>query len=821
MRHILRMTAFGAWLAVTPALAQTPAPAGVEPSASEPAVTRRLDAASLSRQLEESDALLRAVREQLPEPEDYLEIASNLAGLEEQVEEAERATRRRLDSPGSSIELRDVGAEWARLKDRISRQQADVQDYLAPLQRSADEIDAQQVRWKSTLDALDASFPAELKGRATTTVKALATAESDVLERTAQAIALSVRLSTLQDTADTLSTTVERTVREQLWSRDAPSLWALVASDEAPAPLREVAAASAEHRAVGLGAYLASDAVRLWAHLFLTLLIGVGTMRLSRMPAEHQPPGESLRWRVILTRPLSAGLVMSLGLGGWLHANAPSAFWTCVFVVALVPFGRVLTSLVSSSASRGILGLFALYFLDRFGALLMGQTLTYRIVLLTVAGAGLLGAIVAARRLAPQRLPVGERSGTALRPLFQSAAALFGVAMLAGAVGMVSLAALIVQATLESLLLLVVLGLTERLLEGVLQLALHLPAVRALRMVERHADAIAHRGRRLLTFATALLWVAGTLFLFGMLDPVVRVLGDVLGAKASAGTLTFSLGAVLAFGLVISGTLWLSRMVGFVLDEDVLPRMALPRGVPVTISKTAQYAALAVGFLIAFAAAGVEVTQFAFLAGALGVGIGFGLQTIVNNFVSGLILLYERPIKEGDVIEVGTLLGTIQHIGIRACRVRTLDGAEVIVPNASLVSDNVINWTLTDRLRRLDLPIGVAYGSDLTAVQVLLRECMDDLPGLLTQPAPVVFFMGFGDSSLDFRLRGWTQFDDQFQVRSELGIRVNERLAAAGVAIPFPQRDLHLRSIDADAAEALRAPPAPHPEVRPPEPEPS
>ena len=172
------------------------------------------------------------------------------------------------------------------------------------------------------------------------------------------------------------------------------------------------------------------------------------------------------------------------------------------------------------------------------------------------------------------------------------------------------------------------------------------------------------------------------------------------------------------------------------LDEDVLPRLTLPRGVPAAISTGAHYVILVAGFLIAIGAAGFDLGKFTLLAGALGVGIGFGLQNVVNNFVSGLILLFERPVQTGDTIEVGPLSGEVMRIGIRSSTIRTSDGADVIVPNASLISERLVNWTFSDRSRRIDLDVGVAYGSDPNKVLALLLETARAHGEVMSLPEP-------------------------------------------------------------------------------------
>ncbi len=230
------------------------------------------------------------------------------------------------------------------------------------------------------------------------------------------------------------------------------------------------------------------------------------------------------------------------------------------------------------------------------------------------------------------------------------------------------------------------------------------------------------------------------------------------------------------------------------LEEDVYPRGQLTRGLPNTVSSLLHYAILFAGFALAVAALGFDLNRVTILAGAFGVGIGFGLQNVVNNFVSGLILLVERPINVGDAVQLGDVSGEVRRIGIRASTLRTWEGAEVIVPNGTLVSERLTNWTLSDRMRRIDLSVLVTYGSDPAQVLEILRDVARSHPLVLREPEPIALFIRFGDYALHFELRVWTdQFDLWLQTRSELGLALHAALAAAKIEIPVPQQDIRLR----------------------------
>ena len=231
-----------------------------------------------------------------------------------------------------------------------------------------------------------------------------------------------------------------------------------------------------------------------------------------------------------------------------------------------------------------------------------------------------------------------------------------------------------------------------------------------------------------------------------------------------------------------------------------MPRVDLPKGVPETISRLTRYAVIAVGAVIASAAAGLDISRITIIIGALGVGVGFGLQNIVNNFVSGLILLFERPIRVGDTLDLGTTGGVVENIGMRASIVSTWDGAEVIIPNASLISEDVTNWTLSHDHRRMVIQVGVAYGADPEKAAQLIVDVANDHKDVDANPEPTCLFAGFGDSALDFQLRAWTTDSANARVASDLRFAIVRKLAEAGIEIPFPQRDLHLRTADPEAA---------------------
>ncbi len=214
-----------------------------------------------------------------------------------------------------------------------------------------------------------------------------------------------------------------------------------------------------------------------------------------------------------------------------------------------------------------------------------------------------------------------------------------------------------------------------------------------------------------------------------------------------------------------------------------------------TLKRLIHYAILTVGFLIAVDFIGIDLTNLAVVAGFLSVGIGFGLRNIASNFISGIILMIERPISVGDFITVDDFLGTVQTIGLRATVFQTVDNQSIVIPNSTFLEQNVINWTRGEDEIRLRFSVGVAYGSDIEKVKSVLLEAAGKHEAVLENPPPEVVFQEFGNSSLDFELRVWiSHANDRVPVRDELNTLINNFFLENDLEIPFPQRDLHLRS---------------------------
>ncbi|MCP4076388.1 MAG: mechanosensitive ion channel family protein [Gammaproteobacteria bacterium] len=295
------------------------------------------------------------------------------------------------------------------------------------------------------------------------------------------------------------------------------------------------------------------------------------------------------------------------------------------------------------------------------------------------------------------------------------------------------------------------------------------------------------------------IFLVAFLRIWGLPDTILITLKDSVIDGFNIGTVRIEplkiIFALLTFAIMLSIVGWVKRR----MDKSWLSRSRMDRGSKEAMISLTGYFGVAVAFLIGLSIAGFELANIALIAGALSVGIGFGLQNIVNNFISGVILLFERPIKTGDWIEVGGTEGYVKKISIRSTQIQTFDRADIMVPNSELISSQVTNWMFRDSIGRIIVPIGVAYGTDPEKVKEILLDIAYQHDSIITKSPilakPWVFFKEFGDSSLNFELRCFIKVaDDRKVVTSDINFKLEKALRKAGIEIPFPQRDVHIIS---------------------------
>ncbi len=597
---------------------------------------------------------------------------------------------------------------------------------------------------------------------------------------------------------------VVREVAEQdrrLVTMDTPPLWQAIREADALEPV-----GTGLRRSIEIETAFARDFDA--AHARLLPLLGgfaVGLLplifwlrrRARKLVAAGQLGESALH---ALARPWAAWLLL-VAAGAVLYGlQGPNLRQQLVMLLAWIPVLGLLQRRMLSVIGPWAYLSAIFYFLNVVVSLLVGNPLLFRLLLL---GINLLMLLTLGWHILRSRRTVDEGEvqfqASTWHVVAWLACGVLAVAAASNLFGNISLSTMLVSATLESSYVALAMYAGSKVLLALLQVTLAGP--RFARVSARYASsllpAVVNLGRALLVVG----WLLFTLQAFRIYRPVSSFALTVLTHQFKLGELSLSLGSLLSFAVATWAAFWVAKTIRQVLAEDILPSLSLPRGVGNSVSSLSYYVILFLGLLAALAAAGFQIGQLTLVFGALGVGIGFGLQDVVRNFVAGMILMFERPIQRGDTVEVAGMLGTVREIGLRATIVTTFEGADVVVPNGMLLADKVVNWTLNGTRRRFDLNISTLYSADPKRTIDLLVEIARSCNGVAASPAPACIMTGLGPGELQFNVRAWiNDFGDWVSVRSELAMKIRDGLAEAGIEVPRPQRELIVRNMPNEAA---------------------
>ena len=821
MRRIAGGLCVVLWLsmAALPAFAQAKAVAAPAPAAAQgPKAPRAIPVADIPLRADTDERFAEAVTLRALEEDPTDRLAPQLDAIARSVDEKAKMFRAGDLRALPVMRLESFERHWKFDARRFARWQEDMRTATAPYGQSAAQLAHRRADWEATQEmARGGNMPAALASRVDALVAQLKAAEQALSKPLARQIALGRRANLvdariqvgLRSVADAIDYIDSRLIR-----LDSPPLWkarqADADSDDAMTSIKNglgiEARFLAEYGASDFGNQRALHVLQVLL-LPLLLLLSWRSRRARREAAkagiEPEPMDATTR---VLQRPFSSWLLLSMMGVLVFEPDAPLLAHQVAMLVALVPVLRLLPP-----QAKRLLGLWpyvatALYLLERIAIFFLANALVYRwyhLVLATLALLLTLGLLWRSRQHTHSGLE--GRMGRAVHVAAWFSVAALAVSIVANIVGNVSLAEMLSSAVIDSGYLGLVLYAGMTVAIALLQLLLARGGDARLRVVRENATPLFTLIVRLLSLVAIAGWVVFAMNRFRVFRPVYAFFESILTHSFQIGEIGLSLGHVLVFFVSIYVAFWAAKATRYLLQEEVLTRMSLPRGVGNSVASLTYYAVLLLGALVALTAAGFKMTQLAFIFGALGVGIGFGLQNVVNNFVSGLILMFERPIQPGDVVEITGTSGRVREIGMRATTIKTFDGADVVVPNGTLLSEKLTNWTLLDRNRRLDIDIGVAYGSDPAQLAALLQRTALQTTGIVSNPEPVVLFLGFGASALNFGVRAWTyDYDNSATIRSDLVTRIYSALNEAGIEMPFPQQDIHLRSVSQEAVERLR-----------------
>lgn len=785
------------------------APAPVTTPQLPAAIPEQATAIPLPDVAAKSQVLAQALRDaagSLPTRDQITEVQSSIADLEPSLETKQQEVNALLAATPNSLEIREEENYWRGIKSYTNGWQQQLLNWANSAQTTLTMLDAQEPAWAATLaenqDNHELGPVLSLLQGNLADIRKLRQQAQETLQLV---VNLQIKVSTFDQISDDLISRLiqARTkLKGHILDRDSLPLWDVNArheQGETSSVFRSVTG-----RWISIVAFLQENRGTI---LFLILLFFGSELlsyHLHQIVKDKQPDDEieADTYR-ILEHWFAVGLLPPLILGYVLAPSAPVTVLGLVILVSFFPILIILPRLLSRPL-RLVLYAFAVIYAFNWAVSWISLNPVSRRELQFVTNALL--CLVLGYLVRPSVSLSRDETwwGRLVLLGVRAAVAVLAISLVADLFGYMKLAHYLALACVYSAFVGLSVATFNRVAMLLLTVGLRSPKAESIAAVRLHRDGICRWVPRALKWAGALIWASALLDLLGIQDGAAAALNGLLDFRIAGSSSGATVGGVFGFFLILAVGYAVANVIRFFFREELFRRIHMSRGLPELIASIIYYLLMLIVFLAAINAAGIELNKFTVLTGAFGVGIGFGLQNIINNFVSGLILQFERPVHINDIIEVDNNTGKVTRIGIRSSTIQTVQGAEVIIPNANLISSKVINWTLSESQRRREFLVGVAYGTDPKVVLNILREAASKHELVLTKPEPMVYFTGFGDNALNFELHFWVmQENNGMLITSEVAMAAMEMFEEAGIEIPFPQRDLHLRSIDPSAAGML------------------
>ncbi len=531
--------------------------------------------------------------------------------------------------------------------------------------------------------------------------------------------------------------------------------------------------------------------VNVYDTLFFIIVISLITYMLYRIKLKDPDK----KFRELYNQRLAIALVLGLLLFPVIFPPTTTLMYNFMLVISYIPFLFILRQAPFREQFGWYLGFFLTYLLIRLSSFYMPFVPQMIVVIIYLGGALVFLAFL-----------FNKKQYRAFNPKWKFARVLLWLlkllivaALICYFTNRVVLAKLIIEGVGDTIALGMVILYIGHWFDILIDWLKDQPALRHLHSSDTEMGW--EKVKNFIRFGLVLIYLTAFTHYFYISDAISDRIMEFLTSDRSIGSLTFDYLGILLFLLVIYLSSKVASWIKFFSEGKSYYGSVKKTS---TVATSLRFGVIMLGFLLALFLSGIPIDKITIILGALSVGLGFGLQNIVNNLVSGIILIFERPVQAGDFVEVKTYSGIVKEIGIRASVVRTFDGAEVIIPNGHLISEEVINWTLTNQHRRVEVIAGVSYGSDVRKVKEILSGIIEDFPGVLKLPKPVVLFKELGESSLNFSTRFWvSNIDDWLIIKSDMTTAIYEAFNEAGIEIPFPQRDLHIKSMSVDDLKNL------------------
>ena len=714
-----------------------------------------------ARAAEAAEAARDAVAAAAPDAS-VKDIQQKFTAEQDRITELSQDTERQLKTPGPVSMIKETEKSSERTRDRLDRWLADLASRSGALDSTLDDLGDRIALWQLTRKQgpgeAGGSLPEAVTKQISDTIKTLRDAEKQVRDARDATLDLQAEIAQQKTAVETMIASQQEQIStgtKGVLRLDSPPLWKAFGAEFSPGDAWHQFLSIQQQHWRSLKRYVVEQGADLgkWALLFPIFVFLTVTMHRKTEIWVQQDKSLSRAERV-LSRPVAVALVMTATLSWIANAQAPGVWTDTLSLVLVMAALRLLPQVLPSSLKPVPMLVLVLFLLRRAVVMAPEGFLIHRLALLVLAAGGAAICFWMLRVLKSDGSGFTEKwRGKAVHG-GRAALALFTIGALADLVGSVDFSVLVLAGTARAMLAAIALWLVGATLRAIVRVALLTKRARIIGIAPDHSETVRITMFRAIDFTSVVVWVLIMLRSYLLLDPLHAAVRKALDWSFAIGDFSIDPGNLLIFGFVIWVSLKIATFIEFMLNVDFLPRVDLPRGVPETISRLMRYVVIVVGAVVASAAAGFDISKITIVIGALGVGIGFGLQNVVNNFVSGFILVFERPIQVGDTVEVGNDGGKVAKIGIRASTSAPSTGPRSSFPTpisspatwstgpcptTAGGSGSRSAWPTAPIRRRPRIMVGVARHEDVD-----------------THPEPACLFMGFGDSSLDFELRAWT-----------------------------------------------------------------
>ena len=542
-----------------------------------------------------------------------------------------------------------------------------------------------------------------------------------------------------------------------------------------------------------LKTYLRSNKATVIIQMVFILLLIVGFILVRKVWPTHELDPKSKREThagYIMAHPFFSSLLIGIMISIFFYANRPPLLGDLFIIIMMISALVLLPGLLTKKMRTPLIILLILYLLAAIQANLYSQLLVNRIIIM-IQSLSILGLIyITYQRIDEFQLTgLGKRMITGFIWVF---GILMIIAFITNLLGIVKLSDFLIQSTVGILTFSVIVVTVVIILNSMIIILIKGKKAQSIPLYDQLKKSIDKRIRPIINWGAFALWLYAALIYYRLWNPFKNVIGKIMDTEFSIASVAISIGAIISFILIVLFTYVIVSFVKNIFKDEWVTKSRLPRGTADALSMLIRYTIVAFGVYLALTSIGLDMNKFGFIAGALGVGIGFGLQNVVLNFIAGLILSFEKPIHVGDVIEVDQEMGKVTEIGVRASKVLTWNGSEAIIPNGVLISNKVVNWTLANEKRRLEISVKTPFDADPEKVIEILTKVAGEHPNTHAEPSPMAVFNGYESYAFDFTLYCWVRFNVSFTTKSDIAIEIFKSLAAAGIEAPLPSQKIKI-----------------------------